>query len=124
MKKKLGILPDHQINLLYLSRSSLVNKSMYFMKSSIYIIKEWSLVNRSMYFMRSSTLFVSGTVPDPDEGPGTGAIIAAVVSSIFVVLFIIAVFFVRRRFQNKSPGHTPGGPSPRTSFSRHKKRFV
>lgn len=64
---------------------------------------------------------VTGTVPDPDEGASTGAIIAAVVSSIFVILFLIAVFFVRRRFQNKSPGHPPGGPSPRTSFIRRKK---
>lgn len=56
MKKKLGILPDHQfeINLLYLRRLPLVNKSMCFMKWSIYIIKEWYLVNRSMYFTRSS----------------------------------------------------------------------
>lgn len=55
-EKKLGILPDHQfeINLLYVCRLPLVNKSMCFMKWSIYIIKEWSLVNRSMYFTRSS----------------------------------------------------------------------
>ena len=68
---------------------------------------------------------VLATVAPPDDGTSMGAIIAAVVCSVFVIVFIIAVFFVRRRMQNKDPDLCPypGATTPRNSFSRQKKRL-